>query len=63
MLNKLVRLVREQLPLLILLLKLVNEVLELVNKAVNYDRSISQLRIFVPWRQREANFCAYADRT
>lgn len=44
---KLVRLVREWLPELVLLLKLANEVADLVNKAANYDRAAEELRVLV----------------
>jgi|CXWL01.1.fsa_nt_gi hypothetical protein len=45
--KRLTRLVRKRLPELIVLLKLINEVIALVNKAVNYDRKFPQFRVFL----------------
>ncbi len=57
-LSRLARLVREYLPLLIGFVKLLNEVIDLVNKAVNYARQIRELLIFVSKRTEQARFCS-----
>lgn len=46
-LSRLARLVRKHRPLLIGLIKLLIEVIDLVNKAVNYARQIRKFRVFV----------------
>jgi hypothetical protein len=57
-LSRLARLVRKSLPLLIGFVKLLNEVIDLVNKAVNYARQIRELLIFVSKRTEQARFCS-----
>lgn len=54
-LSRLARLVRKHLPELVCIIKLINEVIELVNKAVNYARQIPKFRIFVPEPARQAD--------
>lgn len=46
-LSRLARLVRKHLPELIGFVKLINEVIDLVNKAVNYARQIREFRLLV----------------
>lgn len=45
--SRLTRLVRKHLPELVCLLKLINEVIDLVSKAVNYARQIREFRLLV----------------
>jgi len=55
-LSRLARFVRKHLPLWISLIQLINEVIDLVNKAVNYARQIREFRIFVSEPARQAGF-------
>lgn len=54
-------LVCKYLPVVILILELTNQVIELVNKVVNYASSISKLRIFIP-EEGETGICAQPAR-
>jgi hypothetical protein len=56
-LSRFTRLVRKCLPMLIGLMKLLNEVIDLVNKAVNYSCQFREFCILVPERTRQARFC------
>jgi len=56
--SRLTRLVRKYGPLVVLLIRFAIDVIELVNKAVNYAGTVSEFRIFLLERKEQTRLCS-----